>query len=204
MHPNRSTRRKPGRQPQPIMDRVNAKTVDGGLPDRHPEYGPCRLWTGLLVNGYGRIMRTSPRVPVGVHRAAWEAASGEPIPDGYDVCHTCDVRRCSQNDGRGTYIVDGVEYPRWGHLYLAPRIVNMRDAVSKGRHSHGESRRQIMRNVAARGERAGNVKLTNDQVREMRRLRSEGASLRDLALMFNTNMSNISMICRGLKWKHVT
>ncbi|MGE3267168.1 MAG: HNH endonuclease [Chloroflexota bacterium] len=173
---------------------------------RTDDLSGCWLYQGgLSDNGYGLININGRinRKPRRVHCLAWEQASGEPIPPGYDVCHACDVRNCVRNDARGVYEVDGVVYPRWGHLYLAPRQANMRDAVSKGRLSRGEARRQIMRTVAARGERAGNVKLTEDQVREMRELRAQGTKLRILSEYYGVSEGNISMICRRLKWAHV-
>lgn len=54
---------------------------------------------------------------------------------------------------------------------------------------------------AASGERAGNAKLTWDQVREMRRLRSEGTSYKQLAMIFNMSRENVRTITLGRTWK---
>lgn len=191
----------------PLQERIDAHLIDAGLPVWHPEYGICRTWTSPTVsNGYGRMTAivNGNRRPYGVHVLAWIAAGGIVPPKGYDIGHTCDVRLCAQNEGQGTYTVDGVLYERRGHLWLGTRKANMRDAKMKERHVHGESHRQIMRKVAARGESAGGAKLTEPQIREMRTLRAQGWKLKDLAARYSITVGAVSLICRGLMWAHVT
>jgi len=71
------------------------------------------------------------------HQVAWEQAAGQPIPPGHIVCHVCDVRNCVNTDGSGVYTVDGVDYPRYGHLWLGTHKANARDRVLKGRVGPG-------------------------------------------------------------------
>jgi hypothetical protein len=52
-----------------------------------------------------------------LHRYTYEQHYG-PIPDGYHVCHRCDVSRCIQ--------------PR--HLFLGTQADNVQDMMEKGRH----------------------------------------------------------------------
>ena len=76
----------------------------------------CWLWTGAVNSkGYGNIgVEKKTKV---VHRAYWEELCGQ-IPEGYYVCHKCDVPLCVNLD----------------HLFLGTASDNIKDSVSKGRH----------------------------------------------------------------------
>ena len=54
------------------------------------------------------------------------------------------------------------------------------------------------------GENCGTSKLTNTDVREIRKLRSEGAKLREIAAQFNVTMTTVSQIANRIIWKHIT
>ena len=117
-----------------IAERFSVKvTYNGPTPISHPEWGPCWLWIAALNrHGYGSLWgppgHTGPR---GAHAVAWFLATGV-WPCGV-VCHTCDTPACVRNDEPGIYIVDGIECPRMGHLFLASRKLIARDALAKGR-----------------------------------------------------------------------
>lgn len=126
------------------------------------------------------------------HRLAWTVASGVAIPDGLSVCHTCDVRHCVRNDESGIYVVDGIEYPRWGHLFLAPQQINAIDAVQKGHHA------------GLCGEAHHAARLTEDDVRVIRhRYASGDISQRQLAHDYSVHVMTISHIVRRKNWPHV-
>lgn len=54
------------------------------------------------------------------------------------------------------------------------------------------------------GERHPAAKLTTETVREIRKLRSEGAMLKQLASDYGVSMSTISLAARGKLWSHVS
>jgi hypothetical protein len=54
-----------------------------------------------------------------------------------------------------------------------------------------------------KGEQINTAKLTEDKVREIRRLFKDGQTFQDLAVKFGVTPSNISYIVRGLTWRHV-
>jgi hypothetical protein len=161
----------------------------------------CVLWSGQIdACGYGRLQVDGlSRL---AHRVAWELVNG-PTPDGLCVCHRCDVRNC--------VLVD--------HLFLGSNADNMRDMAHKGRannraailvmRAHPERRARGDRSGARlhpekfRGENAGSAKLTENQVREIRRLAESGVTRKDISSMFGVNPSNISHIVLRRNWAHV-
>jgi hypothetical protein len=108
------------------------------------------------------------------HKIAWMLTHG-PVPDGICVLHRCDNPACCNPD----------------HLFLGTKGDNNRDRDAKGRTAH-----QV-------GSSHGLSKLTEDQVREMRRLRAEGWTLAALAGRYDVIFQNVSMIVLRKSWRHV-
>ncbi len=130
----------------------------------------CWLWLAGKVQGYGVF--TVKRKMHYAHRLAYEFVIGE-IPDGLSVCHHCDTPACVNP----------------AHLFLGDTAANNHDAVSKGRHVHGE--------------KCHTAKLTAEQVLEIRAKRAAGMTGTSLAREYGVCSSEIYMIASAQCWKHI-
>jgi hypothetical protein len=89
------------------------------LSERITESG-CQIWKySLNKQGYGKIQINSKTHRA--HRLAYETYIGE-IPEGFSVCHTCDVRSCINPD----------------HLFIGTTKDNAMDMVNKDRQAKGK------------------------------------------------------------------
>jgi hypothetical protein len=131
----------------------------------------CWIWMDPNQHGYG-FFRGDERTG-NAHTFSWEWENG-PIPKGMYVCHNCpggDNKACV----------------RPSHMFLGTNLDNMRDAKNKG---------QILK-----GETHHKAKLTEDQVREIRRLCDEGqTTYTALANKYGVNPSAISNIYKRKSW----
>ena len=136
----------------------------------------CLLWTGALNHkGYGLVW-SGERVVV-AHRYAWTLVVGS-IPEGRWVLHHCDVRACVNPN----------------HLFLGTATDNTADMTKKGRD-------------AGRFE-PGHVghgrKLSDDQVRELRRLSDEGWRRFQLAERFGVSKTTARDLLNGVSYREVS
>jgi DNA invertase Pin-like site-specific DNA recombinase len=92
--------------------------------------------------------------------------------------HLCDEPRCSNLD----------------HLRVGSYSDNMQDCSAKGR---------LGGNVHGPGEAHGLAKLTDDDVRTIRRLASDGVTQTDLAGRFGVTQPQVSRIVNRRLWRHI-
>lgn len=135
----------------------------------------CWNWIGYRnPDGYGEYCLISTERKskhIGAHRYSWFLAHGEYPPKGILVMHTCDNRACVNP----------------AHLITGTPKDNTHDAMRKKR--------------LAFGERSGMSKLTDAQVIEIRRLRTNKVPLKEVGKMFGIHWSYVSEICIGRKGK---
>ena len=148
---------------------------------RPREPDECWEWEGS-VNGNGYAQITHLREGHRAHRVSWELHHGA-IPragtsyHGICVLHRCDNRRCVNP----------------AHLFLGSQADNMADAARKGR----------VRNNGAKGAEHPRARLTDEDVRQIRRLLSDGVSKAAIARLFGVDRSTVSLIARRKTWRHL-
>ena len=129
------------------------------------------------------------------HRYSWELLVG-PIPDGLILCHHCDTPLCVRPD----------------HLFAGTHVDNIRDMFAKGRNGD-PTNKTLVHGIAwqarygnrrqGKGEQLWNAKLTADQVRQIRRRRADGETLKSLGIEYGVALSLIGRIAQRKAWKHV-
>lgn len=140
----------------------------------------CWDWQGEIhPNGYGFATNYEKNKKGYVHRVSYEIFKGQ-IPDGLCVCHTCDNRCCIAPD----------------HLWIGTSKENNNDAKIKGRTKH-------VKLFAPKGENNGSSKLKEFEVKEIKKMISEGEKIAVIARKYNISWSVIDSIKRNLTWRHV-
>lgn len=146
----------------------------------------CWEWTSSLVGkGYGFFWHTKgDRL---AHRLAYTMFNG-PIPPGLCVLHYCDNPPCVNP----------------GHLYLGTIVENNADRDSKGRTARGITHGSRTKpNRVARGERSGQAKLTEDNVRSIRAAIATGESHCALGRQYGVRHATIWNIAHRKTWAHL-
>jgi len=158
--------------------------------DRSGGPDACWLWTGVVnKTGYGRVGFQGKLYIA--HRIALELTIG-PLPDGLFACHTCDTPLCCN--------------PR--HLWAGTPAQNTREAIEKGRwggaHRGAAHHSHVHPEAVPRGEQCPQARLTDDAVREIRRLYAAGGTTHAaLAARFGVQPHAIGKVVRRERWKHV-
>lgn len=140
--------------------------------EHYSEMSPsgCRLWVGGRHWQGYGVLKWGGKM-CRAHRLAWEDANG-PIPTGIDVLHKCDVPACINI----------------AHLWLGTDADNRADCVAKGRHR------------GPRGTRARSARLTEEQVRAIRKS-TLGSVL--LAREYGVSLQQIWYIRTRKHWAHL-
>jgi len=147
----------------------------------------CWLWMGgRTPKGYGAFYlgrRNGRKVYQPAHQVAIELTEGQPLKKGICGLHKCDNPPCVR--------------PHSDHVFKGTKIDNAADRDSKGRQS--------------RGEKVNTAKLTELQVREIRRRYGPAVGKgysgqerqADLAREFCIRQDTLSAIVRRKTWKHL-
>lgn len=157
----------------------------------------CWIWTASLnKHGYGKAFYEGKTMSA--HRLAYILTYG-PVSDGINVCHSCDkdyptndasYRRCVRPD----------------HLFLGTTADNMKDKAQKGRCNSPAGERNganLHPDRVARGDNNGQSKVTSEQVLKMFEERKAGKSQKELSAEFGIQISTVSRILNGKRWKHI-
>jgi len=141
----------------------------------------CWEWLGTCYqNGYGQL-RNENSVIESAHRLSWRIHFGE-IELEKCICHSCDNRICVN--------------PK--HLWLGTLKENSKDAVSKGRHISGF---KLKPNAVPHGVNHHCAKLNPSLVSQIKQLRSENMSYREIGDRFCVNPQTVWNAVNKRSWK---
>ncbi len=132
----------------------------------------CWDWKGCIEkNGYARLSCKDIDVRH-AHTASYMIYKGI-IPEGLQVNHLCNNRKCSNPS----------------HLYVGTQQENMRD--------------KILANRQAKGSKNGNSKLDECQVQKIKTMLKNGEKTSEIAYIFNVSKTQIRNISKHNQWKHI-
>lgn len=133
----------------------------------------CEEWGGYrLSTGYGQVQVKGKKWLA--HRYVWTQKVG-PIPEGMNLCHTCDNPSCVNID----------------HLFVGTQQDNMIDMTSKGRQ----------RGAFPKGSAHPGSKLSQSDVDEIRGFYSEGFSQKEIGERYGIHQVTVSEIVTRKIWK---
>lgn len=126
-------------------------------------------------NSDGYSQMTVKKKTIKIHRFVYEEMFGS-IPQGLVIRHKCDNPNCINPE----------------HLETGTHADNMMDMTKRGRA------------VYVKGSRSGQAKITEQDVREIKRLLHKNKMKQtDIAKVYEISNSTLSAIKYGITWKHV-
>lgn len=155
----------------------------------------CWVWTGYVMKaGYGLLQcRAVSDQPLLAHRVSWELAHG-PILGGLHVLHSCDNPPCV----------------RASHLFLGTQADNNADRDRKGRVASGDKNgartrpelNPFIRNHGSglRGERHPMARLSEKDVKGIRRGFLDGKTKAELASEYGISQTHAGRIVKNRSW----
>ena len=102
-----------------------------------------------------------------------------PVPEGNNVCHTCDNPPCVNP----------------AHLFAGTQKENMDDMWAKGRQQTYEK--------SPKGSQHGSAKLTESEVLAMREMRAAGSTYAQLVSQFHVSKTTVGEIVTRKLWRHI-
>ena len=165
---------------------------------------------GVKSSGYHQVAlyKNGKATNRSVHRLVVEAFIGK-IPKGMEVNHKDGNKLNNQLD----------------NLEIVTKSENMKHAIQMGLHTPPKNRAtgdrhwtKLHPHLVAKGDRNGaktkpectlkgsqcpSSKLTEDAVRQIRRLADQGVGKKEIAAKFNVTTANIRYIVNRQSWKHV-
>lgn len=165
--------RKIGLPTMPTKDRILKNVVINNVTG-------CWEWVGYKRNGYGRTIigsrKDGTRKTITAHRLSY-LIFREKIPDGMEICHSCDNPACINPD----------------HLFAGTRQENIDDRERKGR------------NIVKTGEEQSLAKLSKKAVKDARWERTyHGTSFQKLADRYGVSKKTMQNAINGTTWKCVS
>lgn len=146
----------------------------------------CHEWQGPRTrDGYGQLGEYWLIEQYGiklVHRLMVHLVTGHEFADRSEqVMHSCHNRSCCNPD----------------HLSIGTAKENIRQAWERGSFDG------FWRRHRPNGELNGRVKVTEDQVREIRRRAAAGEKRRTLSRDFDIHYTTVTRILAGETWRHI-
>ena len=154
--------------------------------DRTAPAPACWPWIGHRnADGYGKL-KIRGRTLI-AHRVAFALSRNVGVIDAC-VLHSCDNPACCNP----------------AHLRMGTNAENQAEKVAKGRQAKGDvhgARRHP--NTRPRGSEHGRARLTEDNVREIRRRHAAGKTIASLAARYGVATKTVWFIVHRKTWLHV-